>query len=101
MPNNSSVLNYEPSQANPRRWRRLVKPVAVALSIVACLAPTALAIFAWITHLAWLRSGAYDRNSFPMDAFAKDLTWLSTGVVLVVAAAWCIAWWRVRRSATR
>jgi hypothetical protein len=98
----AGTLGYEPRTSDRPRWRRLLKPCAVALSAVACIAPAALAIYAWVTHFAWLRSGAYARNSFPMGAFALEMTWLSAGCVLLVAVAWCIAvLWRRRRPAAR
>lgn len=100
MPGTSVILNYEPS-ARRRRWRRFVKPLAIAFCVVVCVAPTSLAVYAWVTHFVWLRSGAYARNSFPMGAFAREMTWMSAGCVLAVAIAWSIAVWWLRRSAAR
>lgn len=99
MAGTSAVLNYEPQHAGRGGWRRLVRPLTIAFSVVACVGPTGLAIYAWITHLTWLRTGAYARNSFPMGAFARDMTWVSGVCVLTVAVAWSIAIWWNRRAA--
>ena len=97
MKRTSAILSYEALNDRQGRWRRFVKALAIVFSVAVCVAPVILAFHAWITHFAWLRSGAYERNSFPMKAFAREMTWVSAGCIFAVALAWSIKiWWRLR-----
>lgn len=101
MADTPAILDYEPLNARQRPWHRFLKPLDIALSVVICVVPTSLAVHAWVTHFAWLRSGAYARNSFPMGAFAREMTWVSAGCILAVGIAWFIAACWARRSTAR
>ena len=96
----TTILNYESPSALRGGWRRFVKSFAIAISVLACVGPAGLMIYAWFIHAAWLRSGAYARNSFPMGAFAVQMTWVSIVCVFMVAMAWLAAiWWNTYKKA--
>jgi uncharacterized membrane protein YphA (DoxX/SURF4 family) len=67
-----------------------VKTIAIIVSILLCIAPATLATWAWVEHFEWQRNGDYSRNSFPMESFAIQMTWITAAAVLTVLAAWCI-----------
>lgn len=89
------VIPYQPLKQG--RWRCLARPIALALSVVLGVVPAWVAVRAWITHFAWLRNGGYAQNSFPMGAFAREMTWVAVGCILLVAAGWLVAWGWSRR----
>lgn len=68
----------------------------MTLTAVGCSVPTTLAIYAWRTHWDWLATGAYAHNSFPMNAFAVETTWIAAIVDLLAVTAWAGVLWRVR-----
>jgi ABC-type lipoprotein release transport system permease subunit len=63
----------------------------ITVSGVVCAVPGGVAASAWITHWNAGRTGYYQRNSFPIGAFAQDMTCVTCGTVTVVALAWWIA----------
>jgi hypothetical protein len=72
------------------------RKIGLFATILICGGLVILTASAWFTHFEWERTGAYSRNSFPMEAAAKDLScW--TGASLIVAAL--VWWWVLRRSA--
>jgi hypothetical protein len=70
--------------------------VAVLSSFLLCVTPIVVAITAWNTHLEWMEFGDYERNSFPMDKFARDMAWVAVASNCGVAIAWLVAWLRHR-----
>ena len=67
--------------------------IGLFATIFICGGLTLLAASAWFTHFEWEKTGAYSRNSFPMEAAAKDLScW--TGASVMIAA---LVWWRILR----
>jgi hypothetical protein len=78
-------------QEGPCQQRRFVHRVAWVTTLVLCIAPAATAAWAWSTHFAWLRNGAYARNSYPMRSFAISMIWISAAAILAVVLTWWIA----------
>ena len=70
---------------------------ALAATAFICLGSIGAAIYAWVTHFHRQSTGAYEMNSFPMGAFARDATWFATYVCLAAAPGWWVA--RRRRRA--
>lgn len=72
----------------PTQRRGILRWLAVAVSFMVCTAPTGIAVYAWLTHWHWQRTGAYSRNSFPMNKFASDATWVAVASIAIVGCGW-------------
>ena len=62
--------------------------LALSVSFLFCAIPTGVAAYAWVTHWHWQRTGAYARNSFPMNKFASDATWVAIASVAITGCCW-------------
>ena len=65
--------------------------LALAASFLFCAVPAGVAVYAWVTHWHWQHTGAYARNSFPMNKLASDATSVAIGCVAVTVCVW-VAW---------
>ena len=68
--------------------------LALAVSFFVCAIPAGIAANAWLTHWHWQQTGAYSRNSFPMNDLASDATWVTIGCVAATLCGWAV--WAIR-----
>lgn len=70
--------------------------LALVFSFLFCAIPTGVAVYAWFTHWDWQRTGAYANNSFPMNKFASDATWVAGVFFGITICSW-VVWGALRR----
>ena len=96
-----SGLAAEPAGARIRRRPRPRSPenmkkarIAMTLGALLSVLAWACAAWAWKSHHEWMRTGAYARNSFPMNQLARDATLAAAGLSTATIA---LAVWTARR----
>ena len=81
---------YESSNSETVRSRRngVMFWYTLVISFLFCAIPTGVAVYAWMTHWEWQRTGAYAGNSFPMNKFASDATWVAGVCFVITVCSW-------------
>jgi polyferredoxin len=67
--------------------------IGIMVGALLCILAWAVAGWAWMSHWEWMRTGAYARNSFPMNQFARDAT---VAAAALTAATLAFSLWMSR-----